>query len=95
MAALVLRPTTHISKGSTTPQNFSAIETVIRTRSWVAAEMSEAKWMSVWGYSAIANVVVGASKNAVVLVEPWLLHANGASKRAANANEIRLLGYVT
>jgi hypothetical protein len=53
--------------------------------------MSEAKWMSVWGYSAIANVVVGASKNAVVLVEPWLLHANGASKRAANANEIRLL----
>jgi hypothetical protein len=43
----------------------------------------------------MANVVVGASVNAVVLVEPWLLHANGASKRAANANEIRLLGYVT
>jgi hypothetical protein len=57
--------------------------------------MSEAKWMSVWGYSAIANVVVGASENAVVLVEPWLLHAKGVSKRAAKANEIRLLGYVT
>ena len=57
--------------------------------------MSEAKWMSVWGYSAIANVVVGASKNAVVLVEPWLLHAKGVSKRAATANEIRLLEYVT
>ena len=53
--------------------------------------MSVAKWMSVWGYSAIANVVVGSSKNAVVLVEPWLLHAKGVSKRAANANEIRLL----
>jgi hypothetical protein len=43
----------------------------------------------------MANVVVGASKNAVVWVEPWLLQAKGASKRATNANEIRLLGYVT
>jgi len=57
--------------------------------------MSEAKWMSVWGYSAMPNVVVGASENAVVLVEPWLLHAKGVSKRAANATEIRLLEYVT
>jgi len=57
--------------------------------------MSEAKWMSVWGYSAIAKVVVGASENAVVMVELWLLQAKGVSKRAANANEIRLLGYVT
>ena len=51
--------------------------------------------MSVWGYSAIAKVVVGASENAVVLVEPWLLHAKGVSKSTATANEIRLLGYVT
>ena len=39
----------------------------------------------------MANVVVGASENAEVFVEPWLLHAKGVSKRAANANEIRLL----
>ena len=51
--------------------------------------------MSVWGYSVIAKVVVGANENAVVLVEPWLLQAKGVSKRAATANEIRLLGYVT
>ena len=51
--------------------------------------------MSVGGYSAIAKVVVGASENAAVLVEPWLLHAKGVSKSTATANEIRLLGYVT
>ena len=51
--------------------------------------------MSVWGYSAIVKVVVGASENAVVSVEPWLLHAEGVSKSAATANETRLLGYVT
>ena len=57
--------------------------------------MSEAKWMSVWGYSAIAKVVVGASENAVVSVEPWLLQAKGVSKSTASANEIRLFRYVT
>jgi hypothetical protein len=57
--------------------------------------MSEAKWMSVCGYSAVAKVVVGARENAVDLVEPWLLHANGVSIRATIASEIRLLGYVT
>jgi hypothetical protein len=28
--------------------------------------MSEAKWMSVWGYSDLAKVVVGARENTVV-----------------------------
>ena len=51
--------------------------------------------MSVLGYSAISKVVVGASENAVVSVGPWLLQAKGVSRRAATANEIRLLGYVT
>jgi hypothetical protein len=43
----------------------------------------------------MANVVVGASKNAVFGVEPSLLHAKGVSKSTAIASEIRLLMYVT
>jgi hypothetical protein len=43
----------------------------------------------------MANVVVGASENAVVWVEPWLLQAKGVSKSTAIASEIRLLMYVT